>query len=443
MDTRTPASLLLITGVSLVGCGQPTLMPTPVAFEDGADPIAQTPASDRETTGEVFIVTDRTPSGRTDDPGRFYSNDRDHGLRVGVATVDLARDMTWDELHAQALRAKREHEPSLAFSGYEEFGSLWTDIPPLDAASVEDPVVTARFAAALRADLAESELNEIYIFVHGFNTKLLRNTEIAAELHYYLGRRGAIISYEWPSRGSLFKYEADKAAAAYSVRYFRQLMAFLARETDASINVIAHSAGAPVAVGGIRELCLMHFDEGTAEVQRRYRIGHLMLVAPDMDLGQFENCIHDEILGVPQKMTIYMSTRDKALSFSAWIFGFARLGEALTELTATNLEFLRHHPGVEIVDVKAAEKHHGSWLGHSYFHQDPWVSSDVIMSLRYDAPPDQRGLVHPAGTPVWGFPADYPQRARSAAARLYDEGSPEVTLTPGTAPTPRARSAGR
>ena len=197
------------------------------------------------------------------------------------------------------------------------------------------------------------------------------------------------------------------------------LLLFLAEETNARINIIAHSAGAPVAVGGIRELCLMHYDEGTKAVQQRFRIGHLVLLAPDMDLGQFENGIHDEIMGVPERMTIYISTRDKALSLSSWVYGFARLGASLTELTAENTEFLHENPDCEIIDVGGAEDSHGSWLGHSYFHQNPWVSSDVLMTLRYDAPPEKRGLVKAEDKPVWIFPEDYPQRARAAAARLY------------------------
>ena len=76
--------LLLLFTLGFAGCNRPTLMPTPVAFDHGVDPIAETPSSEQDTTARVFIVTDRKPSGRTDTPGEFYSNDRDYGLRVGV-----------------------------------------------------------------------------------------------------------------------------------------------------------------------------------------------------------------------------------------------------------------------------------------------------------------------------------------------------------------------
>ena len=425
---RTRWTLLsLIVALGHAGCS-PTLMPTPVAFDSGVDPIGETPVSERDTTARVFIVTDRKPSSRTNPPpATFYSNDRDYGLRVGVATVELARNMTWDELHAQSLKTKRTRNPEIALTGYEQFGALWTDVPTLDAASVENREVTARFGDELRAALAASDRNEIYIFVHGFNTRFAPNTGLAAELHYYLGRRGAFISYEWPSRGSMFKYDVDKAAAQYSVRYFRLLLTFLAEETDAQINIIAHSAGATVAVGGVSQVWMMGYAEGLADVRARYRIRHLVLVAPDMDLGLFENAIHDEMPGVPEEMSIYISTRDKALSFSGWLHGFATLGSSLTQLTRADLAFLENHPDVEIIDVGGAEKDHGSWLGHSYFHVDPWVSSDVIMTLRFGpaAPPQERGLVKEDGDYLWSFPKDYPERARAAAARLYGGGEAE------------------
>ena len=111
MNTTRRTLLLLIVALGPAGCSGPTLMPTPVAFDSGVDPIAETPVTERDTTARVFIVTDRKPSDRTDSPADFYSNDRDYGLRVGVATVELARDMTWDELHAQSLETKRTRKP--------------------------------------------------------------------------------------------------------------------------------------------------------------------------------------------------------------------------------------------------------------------------------------------------------------------------------------------
>jgi esterase/lipase superfamily enzyme len=407
-------------------------MPTPVGFDaTGIDPIAVTESREEGTTTRIFYATDRMPSKSPTTPATIYSNDRDFGLRLGVATVDLAPDLTWEELHEVSLQDKRTRNPTPRLTDVDEIGPLWLSVPPLDAASVEDSSVADAFAARVRADLAASTQNEIFIFVHGFNTRFDDNCVIAAELHHYLGSEGVFMSYAWPSRGSLFAYSKDKASAQYSIRYFRLFLSFLAERTDAArINVIAHSAGAPIAVGAIRELCLMHFDEDPDAVRSRYRLGRLVLVAPDMDLGMFANAVHDEIVGVPETMNIYISTRDRALDISSWIYGFARLGEPLTALRERDLDFLRDHSDVSIIDVAAAEKKHGSWLGHSYFHDDPWVSTDVILLLGHGAAPDERGLTLLDGKPIWTFPPDYPERCRAAVRRLYGEDGGVASDTP-------------
>ena len=58
--------------------------------------------------------------------------------------------------------------------------------------------------------------------------------------------------------------------------------------------------------------------------------------------------------------------------------------------------------------------------GHRYWFKHPWASSDVVLAIRTDLGPDQRGLVGvpPEGEPerepiVWAIPADYPDRLRA------------------------------
>jgi esterase/lipase superfamily enzyme len=415
--------VLLVASLLLGGCGKPKLMPTPLIFaETGVDPIAtQAPESSAsDTTTRIFYATDRTPRTDPRSPAATYTNDRDTGLRLGVASVDLAPDMSWEELHDTSLQAERKSNPTPRLTDVEEIGPIWLDIPMLNSEPEEDHAVAERFVSEVQAELDRTDLDEIFIFVHGFNTLFDDNCVLAAELHHYLGTQGVFMSYEWPSKGSMFAYSADKAAAAYSVRYFRLFLVYLAQRTNARrINIIAHSAGAPVAVGAIRELCLMHFDEGAKAVQERYRLGALALVAPDIDLGIFVNAVHDDMVGVPETMAIYFSTRDKALDLSSWIYGFARLGSPMTVLRERDLKFLHEHPDVTLIDVGGAEKHHGSWLGHSYFHEDPWVSSDVIMLMRHHVDPAARGLTTVDDNPIWIFPKDYPERSRSAAQELY------------------------
>jgi len=83
---------------------------------------------------------------------------------------------------------------------------------------------------------------------------------------------------------------------------------------------------------------------------------------------------------------------------------------------------------VDIVDVVGAENRVGSWLGHSYFHEDPWVSTDVLLTLATGAHPLDRGLQRDGERKVYAFGKTYPERARAAAQKSLN--------SPAAAPAP-------
>ena len=304
--------------------------------------------------------------------------------------------------------------------GYQPLGSLWFGMPALDETPPEaEEAAIAAFAQAVNAGLSASRSKDIYVFIHGFNTSFVENMTLGAEMFHYLGRDGVFINYGWPSQDSVFDYSADKSTASYSTRPFRLFLTRLAKRSNAErIHILAHSAGAPIAVEALRQLRLMNFSEPNEATRSRYKIGRLVLVAPDMDLGDFENAVADGATAVPERTTIYISSHDKALDISAWMGGFARLGQPLSVLTPKNIAFLNEQEGVDIVDVFLAERMFGSWLGHSYFHDDPWVSTDVLLTLADGMLPAARGLVRDPKASVFTFPADYPAKAAAAALRV-------------------------
>jgi esterase/lipase superfamily enzyme len=134
-----------------------------------------------------------------------------------------------------------------------------------------------------------------------------------------------------------------------------------------------------------------------------------------MDLGDFRDAVSDGATELPERVTIYVSSRDKALDISSWISGFARLGRPLDTLTPAQVGFLEDNANVDLVDVSHAEQRLGSWLGHSYFRDDPWASTDVLLTLGHGLHPLDRGLQRDATHNVYAFGDQYPDRARAAA----------------------------
>jgi len=381
---------LIALAISLSGC-QSVLMRTPIVVAEGhMNPMARVRPEMRTPDVPVFVASTRTPSGR-DDPGRFYSGDRSKEVRLGRATVAIGPGMTWEELAEESSAAKRTRNPKVRVTGYEEFGPLWTTAAPKgygltrdwDGAGIDrDP--SERFAEAINGALDDSTLKQVRVYVHGFNTKFEGHLELAAETFHYLARDGAIISFDWPSRGSLLAYQAD---AEVGERQLRKLLEFLASDTDAQqINILAHSAGNPVVVEALRQLSLMHWNLDAAEAHRITKIGRVVLAAPDMDLDMAVSAGHDGAGRLVRGFAMYASRKDRALGLSSAIFKDVRVGRSIGTLEPEERASIIDR-GLQWIDATGAQRRAGSFLGHSYYHQNPLVSSDVLIFLVPARPP--------------------------------------------------------
>jgi len=410
--------------LGLAGC-RTHLMTTPAVVSAGhIDPFVHVVPKYRNSEAPVFVASARTASGDTD-PARFYTTDRSHMVRVGLATLQIGPGMTWDELVKESRVANRRHEPEVVLTAYEEYGPLWSTAWPPDNRFHRDwtaPGVDRgpgdRFVQAIEAHLALTRGKQITVYVHGFNTKFDKNLKLAGEFWHYMARNRVMISFDWPSRGSLFSYEVDKANATFAIRQFRELLKFLAAHTSAErIDIIAHSAGGPIAVEALRHLSLMYHDLDDDEARRRTRIGRVIFAAPDMDLDTALSAAVDGAARVTQGFAIYASRRDKALGFSSGIFGDVRLGNSIGELSEDQRDAMIRND-TQWIDVTAAEAHSGTFLGHSYFHNNPWVSSDLMLFLTTGATAEQRGLVRDTDTGFLVFPDDYEQQLPQIVSRL-------------------------
>jgi esterase/lipase superfamily enzyme len=324
----------------------------------------------------------------------------------------------------ESRAVKRQHDPKLAVTAYEEFGPLWSTLWPPDLRFHRDWDPTdanrepaGRFVAAVEALLDDSHRRRITIYVRGFHTQFGENLMLAGEFWHYLARDGVMISFDWASRDSLFSYEVDKANARFADRQLRCLLEFLAARTSASgIDIIGHSASCPVVVEALHQLSLMHYDRDGAEAQRRSKIGRVVLAAPDMDLDLALSASVDGAVRVTQSLAVYASRGDKALGFSSDIFGNVRLGRSIGKLTDDEREAMIA-TRAQMIDVTSTQGQ-ASFIGHSYYHHNLWVSSDVMLFLELGATAEERGLVRDLDTGFLTFPDDYLQQLPEIIERL-------------------------
>ncbi len=413
--------LVFCIPVLLSGCrNQELLMPTPIIYtSEGIDPFAD--ASQHTNTYEIIVATDRQRSG-FEEPDQFYTNRRGRSLRFGVSRVQIgSEESTPQELNELSRQEDRQTDLIVNLIDTQDLGPLSTTLPP-DISPDDDPPADTIIAEMINSRLADAEHRDIYIFVHGYNTRFDRNVELGAEILHFMGRNGVVISYGWPSRDAILGYGTDKANAAWSVRHFRFLVEYLAKHTTADrINIIGHSAGCPIIVNALMQIRLKHHNLSASEAHRITRIGSVLLAAPDMDLLEFMNCKRDGFTDLAEMVGIYMSRKDRALGLSAWVYKYARLGRSLDSMNLTQRAELFTDSAIWAVDVTKPQTMAYSFLGHSYFHRNAWISADMIMFIHYNLLPAERGLIRKEGDFAWQFPDDYPVVIRSIAHEMVEE----------------------
>ena len=70
---------------------------------------------------------------------------------------------------------------------------------------------------------------------------------------------------------------------------------------------------------------------------------------------------------------------------------------------------------LQVVDVSYGSEARGFDItGHRYWFNHPWASSDVLLSIRTDFLPEQRGLQQGEAHLHWVMPDDYPQRLKES-----------------------------
>jgi esterase/lipase superfamily enzyme len=404
------------------------MMPTPIVYDrEGLDAFASTPPEDRTASLTVFYATDRNQTGVAD-PEKAYGNQRGIVLRLGTARVAMGDEGTsWDDLNAMTLAGK---PPALRIADVNEIGPLWTTVPDRDADAVlagwdparrddaeRQPAYT--FVRQIDAQLARSRGRDIVVLVPGINTDFARPVKMASALAHYMGRDSVFLAYCWPATGSFMDYNRDTETVALTVRNLRDLLLLLSAETTVRrIHLIGYSRGAPIVSAALNELRLIHAFDDVETMRAARKLGTIVYAGPDQDIMVFKGLFLDRIDDLFESYVIYASPRDFALQLSGSLTsGTERLGRPGSGLNEADLASLSQEMTSAFVDVEYAQRRAGEGAaGHSFWYDNPWVSSDLITALKYGLPPAERGLVRTADGATWTFPEDYPQRIRAIVA---------------------------
>lgn len=397
--SRLAAALLaaLAAGCATV---EQHIVPTPAVLKDPRlDFAAQVPESLRTTKVPVFFATTRAKS----DGAEHYADRDGGGVTFGVAHVRLGEPgMSWDELMASHRTSSVTVPRPGAVVAVDEFGRAGT----------AGDEAEQRFVAAIDKQLALSPNKEMIVYVHGYRVSF---DEVAVQMgsfSHYLGQ-AATVTFQWPTGMMFWNYLTDCPRAEAYIPDIERLLGLLAHTSARLINVMAYSCGSPLLAAALQRLREHDSSLTPDELRQRYRLGDVIFVASDVDLKTFAREYVQPALDLSRQVIVYFSRTDRALGFSTLVAGASRLGRPdIADLSIDEIQRLAADPRFQAIDVTSVRGAHemGGMKGHGYWYANDWISTDVLIALRYPIPPAKRCLVSVPGRPrIWKLPDDYLQ----------------------------------
>ena len=224
--------------------------------------------------------------------------------------------------------------------------------------------IRADFVSTLRKYIGACSSRDALLFVHGFNvdfvSAVFRTAQISADLNF----PGASLLFSWPSKGSKspLAYMHDETQARWTLGDLREFLELVVEQSGATtIHLLAHSMGNRALTEALGRV-------GTAAARLGGTIfNELVLTAPDIDTDTFVHDIAPAIMPTAKRVTLYASSKDKALAFSKKVHGYDRAGESGEKIVLVD--------GVDTIDVSAVDT---NFVGHFYYGENKSVLSDIF-----------------------------------------------------------------
>lgn len=421
-ERRLPArkALLGVALALLAGCAGPPvqpLMPTPVLFSElGVGPLDHVPEGDRWNPRRVYYATTRA---RQPDQQRIqYGNAESDSVSLGMTLIGFGGpQLSWADLNAYSRLAERPESVDLSIAGLVEVGSYSLD----DTGRPSDTGGAAAWLLNdLNASIAAARDRDLLIYVHGAKVNFYNASAFAAQLDHFMGRDMTSMAFSWPTRQNIVAYGSgsDVARAYRAAPALTSLLEQLAEKSVARrIHIVCWSAGGRVVNEALDALYQRHADE-PGDLRERLRLGTVYFAAADVPGEEFLASL-PRLNALAQRVIVTVSSKDGALEMASKLMGGgSRIGQRNTDLTAEQRATVEAADRLEVVDVSRDWEGRGFDItGHRYWFDHPWASTDLVLAVRTDLGPRERGLAETDFRLLWSIPPDYPERLRKTLTR--------------------------
>jgi esterase/lipase superfamily enzyme len=319
--------------------GEPSNLPSAQAVRSARPPV-------EGTSCPLWFGTNRKPNNPADLTKGFGAG-RDDRIHYGVCNVLVPK---WHKIG------------SLGSNWLRRVFTWRDDRLKLEAESLqgrEEPAFWAELTAKLQA--VEVGRRDALVFLHGYNVTFEGAALRAAQLGTDLAVPGIMAFFSWPSQGTLLGYVDDEASVEASEPFLVEFLEKFVRQSGAKrVHLIAHSMGNRGLLRSLQRL-LPRLAAGQQGL-----FGQIILAAPDVDVDLFRDLATTVFTTqVRARTTLYTSSRDRALTSSAFLHGYARAGFNPPYVLLPSLDT------IEVANVDL------SLLGHGAFAEARPVLTDI------------------------------------------------------------------
>jgi hypothetical protein len=420
IPTKKFATLLSLS-VLVAACSsvsvQP-LMPTPVIFSAlDFSPLDHVPKDERWTPRRVYYATTRV---REKNLQRIdYSNAESDQISLGMSLIGFGGPhLTWSDLSDYSRQEERSDVVDLSIAGLVEIGPFTPAIA--DTPMSDDAGALAWMMADINGSIESARDDDLLIYVHGAKVNFYNANAFAAQLDHFMGRDMTSLAFSWPTRQNILAYGtgSDVKRAYRAAPALTSLLEELGRDSVARrIHIVCWSAGGRVVTAALKELYDRHAEEGQ-DLHERFRLGTVYYAAADVPTSEFVDAL-PAINALSSRIVVTVSSKDGALDMAkATMGGGSRIGQRNVDLSSEEMQIVGAADRLEVVDVSRDWEGRGFDItGHRYWFDHPWASTDVVLAVRSDFEPLERGLAPTENDLLWAIPADYPERLRSSLTR--------------------------
>ena len=333
-----------------------------------------------------FFVTNRRVENQDGAVEERFGNEREAGLRFGLFDTDI--------------------EPSLGI-GMLIDPTDWfqnEEIRLLDVRSLE----RATFVEELRRQVHDSPYRSLLVNVNGFRERFPSSLRKTAFLAHVLDIDSPLLVFDWPGdQGSTPQgYRRAQRVAGESGAELALTLELITREIRPDrLWLVANSMGGEVVV---HAFALLYQEPDLADAETE--IEHVVLTAPDVSHDEFNRQFRQEISALTRRLTVYVSSNDRALLMSRVLNRERRLGEGTVQhrnpdqFEEASGVFDLVEPGSELVTLVDVTPVNRTRNFHNFSLETPEFFDDLFLRLTNVETPRSRlryRVQTPNGAQYW------------------------------------------